>query len=83
MVKVSIIKVIQVSTVRIGRRLRLLTPRKKAAAKAFQRLISGALICLARCWRRAISSSNRKKMIRVTISERAIIKKARITTVGE
>jgi len=39
-VKVSMINVIQVSAVRMRRRRRLLTPRKKAAANAFQRLTS-------------------------------------------
>ena len=43
MVKVRMIRVAQVSTVRRRRRRRLLTPRKKAATKAFQRLISVGL----------------------------------------
>jgi hypothetical protein len=48
MVKVRIISVAQVKAVRILRRLRLLTPRKKEAVKAFHRVISPVAVGLAR-----------------------------------
>ncbi len=82
MVKVRIMSVVQVKMVRSRRLLRLDTPRKKAATKAFQRLISSGRLWVARCWRRIISSSKRKKMIRVTIKESPMMKKAKITTMG-
>ena len=82
MVKVRMIRVRQVRVVRRRRRRRLETPRKKAALKAFQELISAGRLWEARRWSRIISSSNRMTMIMVTRAERPMMKKARITTVG-
>ena len=82
MVKVRMTRVVQVSAVRSRRRLRLLTPSRKAATKAFQRPISPSWTSRARVCRLAISCSKRKKMISVTIRDSPMMKKARITTIG-
>jgi len=82
MVKVKIISVLHVRSVRIRLLLRFETPRKNAATKAFHRLISSGLLWVALRWSRIISSSKRKKMIRVTIKESPIMKKAKMTTMG-
>ena len=81
-VNVKITSVAQVKAVRRRRRLRLLTPKRKAATNAFQRPISPDCTSCARVCSSAISSSKRKKMINVTTRERPIIKNARITTMG-
>ena len=81
-VKVRIINVIQVRMVLILRRLRFETPRKKAATKAFQWLISAGLLWVALLCKSIISSSNLKKMMRDTMNDNPIIKKARMITIG-
>ena len=75
-------RVLQVSKVRIRLLLKFETPRKNAATKAFQRLISSGLLWVALRWSSIISSSNRKKMMSVTIKESPIMKKAKMTTMG-
>ena len=76
------IRVAQVSAVRKRRRLKLLTPSRKAATKAFQRPSSSDWINLARVCSWVISPSKRKKIISVTIKDNPMMKNASMTTMG-